>query len=59
MKKEVDNSTDCYETMTLIVGGVDCGDTTVPPSKVVENFTEHLDAACEKSEKVVVSSICP
>ena len=62
LTKVVESFTGRYDTMTLVVGGNDChcdNKVVASPAEVVENYYNLMDSACQKAQKVVISSICP
>ena len=57
--KELERVKD-YDSITMVVGGNDCdSETPVPAAKIVESYQQLIQKACQKANKVTVSSICP
>ena len=57
--KELERVKD-YDTITMVVGGNDCDrEIPVPAAKIVESYHKLIQKACQKANKVTVSSICP
>ena len=60
VKTVVENLNPGYESITLVVGGNDCGASSPKPAEnIVSSFGGLIDSAKSKSQDVIVTSICP